>query len=127
MRYHITDDKPIPNLIKTKDWFKNAWISPKGDFYGFSGAKHLVAASYIAIMVLGKDESVLNHGKFFKETFDGYLSKNKWIEIKDTSWLDDIDKVTIIGEPNQKQLDVIFDYRMHFGWFDQMEGNLCKT
>ena len=100
----------IPELVDTQEFKLNGWVSPDGVFYGIEGAKHLLVATFIGICVLMKDESVLNHGKYFKDSWDSYLRRNKWMEIKDTSWIDGEKNVQIFGGRTQKQLDTLFDY-----------------
>lgn len=85
-------NKEFPEKVRGK-FCKNGWISHKGVFYGFEGALHSKMASYIGIIILGKSPDVLNHATFFKDSWESYLLCNKWISIKDTSWLNN----TIIG------------------------------
>lgn len=105
-----------PETIKknlTEFKFGNSWISPEGDYYGFNGAKHFFAATYISIYVLGNtDDSVLKKGQFFSEQWDTYLRKLGWAELKDISWLTGGPQETTVfhrKELTQKQIDVIFD------------------
>lgn len=115
MKYFTVDTDPeFPLLIKEKELpiHLNAWVSPSGDFYGFSGSKHLRVATYIAIVLLNIHPDDLRKGTYFNESFDSRLLSLGWLEIKDTSWLDgDIDpKFSIATLVTQKQMDVIFDY-----------------
>ena len=115
MRYKFTKAE-IPEKVKTKEFFKNAWIAPNGTFYGFDGAKHLYFASWIAIFVEGADENSLKKGVYFNQTWDGWLHKKGYIEVKDTTWLDSSSGgVEVFGGPfTQKQRDVLFDYSEYF-------------
>lgn len=110
-----------PETISTPVLFYkhgNCWISPEGDYYGFVGAKHLFAATYISIYVLGNtDDSVLKKGQFFSEQWDTYLRKLGWAELKDISWLTGGGPAITVfcrNELTQKQRDVIFDISLVF-------------
>lgn len=113
---NLTDPKcePVSDYNKT-----NAWIGPNGDYYGFEGAKHVIAATYISVYILNKDKSVLKKdGKFFKDSFDSYLLRNGWLEIKDISWLAGGDiKPQLFNRKSltQKQMDSLFSYCESFG------------
>jgi len=108
---NITFDNTGYPIFDDGSFTLNSWIAPNGDFYGFDGAKHLLAANAIAIFVLNKDQSVLNHGVYFKDGFDSYLLKNGWAEVKDTSWMSGVKDTKIIHRKDltQKQIDTIFD------------------
>ncbi len=115
IRNLILENLADPKNVAASDYNKpNAWVSPDGDYYGFSGGKHVIAANYISIYILGKDDSVLdNTRKFFKDSFDSYLLRNGWLEIKDISWLTGGEispEFFYKGELTQKQLDIAFCY-----------------
>jgi hypothetical protein len=116
MKYLITINgsmlTTVPTMKKTEKFHTNGWISPKGDFYGFDRSLHLAAARYISIFILNKDLSALKPpSQFFKDGFDSYLKRNKWLEVKDLYWIGNgTDGLKIFGNPNQKQLDTLFDY-----------------
>jgi hypothetical protein len=109
----------IPELKNSEKMTENAWIAPNGDFYGMEGAKHHITAIYIAVFVLGKDETVLNHGTYFRDSFESYLLKNGWICLKNTSWFtgnSDISTFRMHHELTEKQKTVLFDYSEYFGF-----------
>lgn len=111
----ILDNLHDPKCVDVSVYNKpNGWISPNGDYYGFDGAKHTTAAAYIGIYILNKDQSDLRPpGKFFKDSFDSYLLRNGWLEIKDISWLSggNVHPELFHGkELTQKQLDFLFSY-----------------
>jgi len=111
------DSSQIPELLKTKEFKRNGFISPEGTFYGFEGARHEFSATYIGIFVLNKDNSVLFKGTYFNEGWETYLLKNGWAAMKDTSWLSpgSLPEIHARKELTQRQRDCIFDYEEFFG------------
>ncbi len=109
----------IPDCKESFAFQKNAWISPSGDFYGFKGAKHEIAATYIAVFKLGADGTHLKHGHFFKDSWESYLLRNGWTSIKNLSWIDMRNQPSTFKsrEPlTEKQKTTIFDYSEAFGY-----------
>jgi hypothetical protein len=108
---------PIPELEDTDQFEKNAWISPKGEFYGFDGANHLKAAAFIAIFQLGADDKTLKTGTFFNESWEDWLLKQGWCSIKNLEWLGSARPSTFrYNELTEKQKTVLFDYCEFFGY-----------
>lgn len=110
MRYKFTDSQ-IPEKVKTKEFRRNAWIAPNGDFYGFSGAEHHRFAAWIAVFEEGGDENTLEKGKFFKEIWDDWLLVKGYLAIKDASWMGCKSTALFFNKNlTQKQLNTLFDY-----------------
>lgn len=108
----------IPQPKTTDKFHQNAWISPTGDFYGFEGAKHEIAATWIAVFKLGGDDKTLKKGAYFNESWEGYLLKNGWLCIKNLSWLGGPNSSTFKGRNlmTERQKTRLFDYCQQFGY-----------
>jgi hypothetical protein len=114
---YIDCSTQIPTESKTPDFHKNGWISPSGEFYGFDGAKHELAACYISVFKLGGDENTLKKGTYFNEAWEGWLIKKGWCSIKNLSWLGDSKPSSFkYRELTEKQKTILFDYCEHFGY-----------
>ena len=110
--FDFSEEIPKINKEKTMPDFKNAWISPSGDYYGIDGAKHLRAATYICIFLLNITPDDLKKGTYFHESFDTRLLSLGWLEIIDASWLGYGDNTRFVNnqELTQSQMDAVFDY-----------------
>jgi len=112
--YTFNFDNKIPELVvgKTLPDYKNSWVDPSGNFYGFEGAKHLITATYLCVIKLGINPDDLKKGTFFNEQFDSRLLSLGWLEIKDVSWLGSTSKPKFQYkyELTQAQQNIVFDY-----------------
>jgi hypothetical protein len=124
----IFQDK-IPQEIPDANFEYNAWIAPNGDFYGFSGAKHEIAATYLAVFKCGANENSRKKGRYSKSGFDqsweSWLLSQGWMCVKNLSWLGDCRKSTFRGDDvTRRQKDTVFDYCEHFNYdYDEVFGN----
>ena len=115
--YYLDTSNQIPELSAVSTLEKNAWIAPNGDFYGFSGAKHELAACWIAVFKLGANDKTLQKGTFFNEAWEGWLLKQGWLCVKNTAWLG-YEKPSAFRcrEWTEKQKDAVFDYCEAYGY-----------
>ena len=115
--FKLDTSSQIPEAKSTDTMERNAWIAPNGDFYGFQGAKHEIAAAWIAIFKLGADDKTLKKGQFFNESWEGWLLKQGWLCIKNVSWLGDSRPSTFrCFGCTEKQKTTVLQYCEKFGY-----------
>ena len=115
--FFLETNHQIPELSPATKRERNAWIAPNGDFYGFGGAKHELAATWISVFKLKANEKTLKKGQYFNESWEGWLLKQGWLCIKNLAWLGDSKPSTFrCFDWTQKQKDAVFDYCQEFGY-----------
>lgn len=116
--FYIDCSPVIPEAREQFNFAKNAWISPSGDFYGFKGAEHERAATWIAVFKLGATENTLKKGTFFNQTWEGWLLSQGWFCIKNVNWMGYSEPSTFKSRAflTEKQKSRLFDYCEAFGY-----------
>lgn len=106
--YYIDCKPKIPTKEKTKGFNKNCWIGPKGDVYCFEGAHHEIVAAYIGCFILNLTDDPREKGKFFNQSWEGYLLKQGWVCIKNLSWLAGEYEFTHYYDIRENESDIIY-------------------
>lgn len=117
MKYYAIDVENLENpSYKECDDFpsKNGFICPGGDFYGCYGGQHHRAAAYIAIFILGLDETALNHGTYFRDGWCSVLMRRSWAMLINATWLTGVDhkamNIEFRDKLNKMQMDCVLEY-----------------
>lgn len=109
----------IPQEIPVESFQRNGWICPRGNFYGFEGAKHERAACYLAIFKCGADDKTLKKGTYFNQCWESWLIKEGWICVKNLAWLGD-SKPSVFKyhykDAACPQKETVFEYCQDFGY-----------
>lgn len=121
----LTFDGKIPEEFHAETFERNAWIAPNGDFYGFSGAKHEIVAAYLAVFKCKATENSRKKGRYFNQSWEGWLLEHGWMCVNNLSWLGDSRPSTFRGnDVTSRQKDAVFDYCEHFNYdYDKLFGN----
>ena len=123
----IDCNRLIPEESVVDSLSLNLWISPHGKIYCIDGAFHEKSAQFIAIIHLGANEKTLKKGTYFNESWEGWLLKQGWCNVKNLSWLG-VEKPSTFSanQLTEKQKTVLFDYceKFNFDWKEMIENNI---